>query len=157
VALHYHTGRLQTDEEAQCGSKLLSMIPGVSLVDLGADLRLGRQCNERGRERLGPQEWDDILSQSFQKAVDAGADVYANLYHGCQRFLCRKEGEYPLRVEHYLTLVGRALGIEHEDLYKKYLTMGDPDAILADTSPCAAASGVTQVEARAAIEKTFVS
>ena len=59
-------------------------------------------------------------------------------------------------MEHYLTLVGRALGIEHEDLYKKYLMMGDVNAILAETSPCAIASGISQDEARTIIQKTFV-
>ena len=84
-------------------------------------------------------------------------DIYSTLYHGCQRALCGQERHYPLQVEHYLTLVGRALGIEHEYLYKKYLKIGDVNAILAETSPCAMASGVSQEDARAVIEKTFVS
>ena len=58
----------------------------------------------------------------------------------------------------YLTLVGRALGIKHEDLFKKYLQMGDADAdaILADSSPGSQASGLTEERARAAVQKTFV-
>jgi hypothetical protein len=63
--------------------------------------------------------------------------------------------DYPLKVEHYLTLVGRGLGIEHEDQHKKYLMMGDVDAIWEETSACAAASGVSEAEARAIIQSNW--
>ena len=156
VSLHYHTWRPQSDEEARCASKLLGAVPGIDLVDLGTDPDLGRHCTAAVRQQLGPEKWDGVISSSFEKAGEAEVDVYSTIYHGCQRILCRYETEYPLRVEHYLTLVGRALGIEHEDLFKKYLQMGDADAILADSSPCSQASGLTEERARAAVQKTFV-
>ncbi len=156
VALHYHTGRPQSDEEARCAMKLLSMVPGVELMDIGTDPRLGRHCTGRVREQVGAQVWDGIIADSFRRAVEAGVDTYATLYHGCHRILCGYEQDYPLKVEHYLTVVGRALGIEHEDLFKKYAVMGDAEAIFAETSPCAQASGVTPEEAQALIQKNFV-
>jgi Fe-S oxidoreductase len=157
VSLHYHTGRPQSDEEARCAFKLLSALPGLDVVDLGTDTRLARHCTDAVREKLGPEVWDGMVEDSFQKAVDAGVDIYSTLYHGCQRKLCGYEKQYPLQVEHYLTLVGRALGIEHEDQYKKHMLLGDANAIMADTSPCAVASGVSLAEARSVIEQTFVS
>lgn len=156
VAVHYHTGRPQTDEEARCALELLSNVPGVNLLDQGTDARLGRSCSEQSRNQLGPGEWDEIISGSLQRAVESKADIFATLYHGCQRVLCRNERDNPLKVEHYLTVLGRALGIEHEDLFKKYMLMGDADAILADASPCAVASGLGPEEARAVIQKSFV-
>ena len=106
---------------------------------------------------MGPQEWDDMVTGSIQKAADSDVDIYSTLYHGCQRALCGYEADYPLKVEHYLTVVGRALGIDHQDLYKKYLLLGDADAILEETSPCATASGLSQEDAKAIIQKTFVN
>ena len=156
VSLHYHTGRPQSDEEARCASQLLSAVPGLDLIDLGSDERYGRHCTDRVRAQVGPDVWDGIVVDSFERAVEANVDIFSTLYHGCQRFLCGYEKDYPVKVEHYLTLVGRALGIEHEDLYKKYMLMGDTDAIMAETSPCAVASGVSPEEARAAIQKIFV-
>ena len=156
VALHYHTGRAQSDEEARCASKLLSMVPGVELLDLGSDVRYGRHCTPAVREQVGANVWDGIVSGFFQRASDSGVDICATLYHGCHRILCGKEAEYPLKVEHYLTVVAGALGIEHEDLFKKYTAMGDTQAILAETSPCAQASGLSLEEATAAIQKNFV-
>ncbi len=157
VSLHYHTGRDQSDEEARCAFKLLGSLPGIQPVDLGTDTRLGRHCTAAVREKVGPQEWDDMVTGSIQKAADSEVDIYSTLYHGCQRALCGYEADYPLKVEHYLTVVGRALGINHQDLYKKYMLLGDADAILEETSPCATASGLSREDAKAIIQKTFVN
>ncbi len=155
VALHYHTGRPQSDAEAQSALTLLGRLPGVTLRDIGADPRFGRHCTPAVRQQMGPEAWDAMSGQWAQRAVDAGADTYATLYHGCQRHMCALESDYPVRVEHYLTLVGRALGIEHEDQYKKHTLLGDPGAVLAETAPCALASGIPLEEAQAVIGRTF--
>ena len=60
-----------------------------------------------------------------------------------------------MRVEHYLTLVGRALGIEYEDVYKKHTLSGNLDAIMAETAPCAVANNIPLEEAREVITRTF--
>ena len=156
VSLHYHTGRYQSDLEAQSAFTLLENLPGIEPVDLGTDLRLGRHCTAAVREKVGSQEWDAMVTDSIQKAVDSKVDVYSTLYHGCQRALCSYERDYSLKVEHYLEVVGRALGVEHHDLYKKYMLLGDADAILTETSPCATDSGLYLADAREVIQKTFV-
>ena len=157
VSLHYHTGREQSDIEARSAFQLLSLLPGIEVADLGSDARLSRHCTAAAREKTGAEIWDGIIKGSFDRAVEENVDIYSTLYHGCQRDLCRHEKDYPLRVDHYLTLVGPALGIEHEDLYKKYMMMGDLEGILAETSPCSVASGIKPEEAREIIQKTFVN
>ena len=155
ISLHYHTGRPQSDAEAQSALTLLSKLPGVSVLDIGSDPRFGRHCTPAVREQVGPEAWEQMATGSVQQAIDAGADTFATLYHGCQRHMCRYEADFPVKVEHYLTLVGRALGIEHEDQYKKHMLMGDPEAVFADTSPCAVANGIPAEEARQIIQTTF--
>ena len=156
VALHYHTGRAQSDTEAQAAQRLLSAIPGLELVDLGTDPRFGRHCTERVRAGMGAENWDCMAAKYFQRALDAEVDIFSPLYHGCHRMLCGYERDYPVKVEHYLTLVGRALGIEYEDLFKKHMLMGDVEAIVLETSPCATANGISEEDAREAIRKSFV-
>ena len=133
----------------------MSKLPGVTALDLGTDERYGRHCTPAVRQEVGPEVWDEMARDSVRQAVDAGADTFATLYHGCQRHMCGLEADFPVRVEHYLTLVGRALGIEHEDQFKKHLLAGDPDAVLAETSPCAVASNIPVEEARAVITRNF--
>ena len=53
------------------------------------------------------------------------------------------------------TPLARALGIEFEDTYKKYMRLGDPDQILADATPCMAANGVDPAVARGLVLKTL--
>jgi hypothetical protein len=93
---------------------------------------------------------DDI-----DRALAAGATHMAGIYHGCHRDLCRFEAERPIVFDHYLTLFARALGIEFEDTYKKYMRLGDPDRILEEATPCMAANGVDPAAARALVIKTF--
>ena len=157
VALHYHTGRPQSDAEAQCTQTLLSQLPGVTLIDVGTDARFGRHCTPAVREKMGSDEWETMATGFVEKALDRGADTFSTLYHGCQRHMCRYEAGYPVKVEHYLTVVGRALGIEHVDLHKKHVLSGDIDAIMEETSPCAVASGITPEEARLVIQKNYAA
>ena len=156
VALHYHTGVEQTNEEARCAQKLLAALPGISVVDIGADPRLGGRCVPAVRQELGIEKWNGIVEDFIQQSVDAGAGTFATIYHGCQREMCRYEADYPLKVEHFLTVVGRALGIEYEDQDKKHMLSGDANLIMEEVSPCAGISGIAPAETRAVIEKTFV-
>jgi hypothetical protein len=98
-----------------------------------------------------------MVLDDIDRARDAGATHIAGIYHGCHRELCRFETERPIVFEHYLTLFGRALGIEFEDSYKKYMKWGDPDRILEDATPCMAANGVDAERARGLVIKTFVN
>jgi hypothetical protein len=127
----------------------------VNLIDIGTDIKFGRHCTPATIEKMEPGAWEAMSSSFVEKAVEMGADTYSTLYHGCQRNMCRYEADYPVRVEHYLTLVGRALDIEHEDIHKKHVLSGDVDAIMEETSPCAMANGISPEEARLTIEKNY--
>ena len=155
AALHYHTGREQGDAEARSAKLLLSKLPGVNLIDIGTDPKFGRHCTPAVIDQMEPGSWEDMSRSFVEKAVEMGADTYSTLYHGCQRNMCRYEADYPVKVEHYLTLVGRALGIEHEDTHKKHILSGDVEAIIEETSPCAMANGVSPEEARLTIERNY--
>ncbi|MCI0847116.1 MAG: (Fe-S)-binding protein [Chloroflexi bacterium] len=157
VALHYHTGRPQSDAEAQSAQLLLSKLPGVTLIDIGTDNRFGRHCTPAVRESVGEDAWEAMATGFVEQAIEQGADTFSTLYHGCQRHMCRYEADYPVKVEHYLTLVGRALGIEHEDQHKKHVLSGDIDAIMEETSPCAVANNISPEEARRTIEKNYAA
>lgn len=154
VALHRHVGFAAREREAAAAAALLRAVPGVELVDPGADPAMGRSCRWSG-DAAADEQWQSIARTQLDQAVALGADVFATLYHSCQRLLCGFERWYPLRVEHYLTVFARALGLEHEDCFKRYLLSGDVQQILDDVSPCTCANGVSEAEARALIAKHF--
>jgi Fe-S oxidoreductase len=155
VALHYHRASEPRQREGLAARRLLEAVPGIKVVDFEPDSRWGRTCTPALQEELGPEVWRQMALDDIDRALAAGATHMAGIYHGCHRELCRFEAERPIVLEHYLTLFARALGIEFEDSYKKYVLWGDPDRILEDATPCMAANGVDPATARGLVIKTF--
>lgn len=154
VALHRHVGFPAREREATAAATLLSAVPGVELLDPGADAAMGRSCRWTG-DPVADERWRQMACAQLDSAVALGADTFATLYHSCQRLFCGFERSYPLRIEHYLTVFARALGIEHEDRFKRYLLSGNVQEILEDVAPCVRANGVAEAEARALVAKHF--
>jgi Fe-S oxidoreductase len=157
VALHYHRATAPRQREGRAGRRLLEAVPGIKVVEFEPDGRWGRTCTPALQEELGPAAWRQMALDDIDRALAAGATHMAGIYHGCHRELCRFEKERPIVVEHYLTLFARALGIEFEDTYKKYVHWGDPERILEDATPCMTANGVDPDRARALVIKTFAA
>jgi hypothetical protein len=155
VALHYHRATPPRQREGLAGRRLLEAVPGIKVVEFEPDRRWGRTCTPALQEELGLDTWRQMTLDDIDRALAAGATHMAGIYHGCHRELCRFEAERPIVVEHYLTLFARALGIEFEDTYKKYVRWGDPERILDDATPCMAANGVDPDTARGLVVKTF--
>ena len=156
VALHGHGVGEARRREGEAGRRLLAAVPGLTVVDLEPDERFGRSCNPALMQNLGPEGWRALALGELDRAIAAGADTFAGMYHGCQRQLCAFEAERPLAIEHYLTTFARGLGIEFEDTFKKYRLWADPDRIFEDSTPCQQANGVDPARARDLIARTFV-
>jgi heterodisulfide reductase subunit D len=155
VALHAHRASEPRRREGLAARRLLEAVPGITVVDFEPDARWGRTCTPALQTELGPEVWRQMVLDDVDRALAAGATHMAGIYHGCHRDLCRFEAERPIVFEHYLTLFARALGIEFEDTYKKYMAWGDPERILDDATPCMASNGVDLAAARALVIKTF--
>jgi Fe-S oxidoreductase len=157
VALHYHRATPPRQREGMAGRRLLEAVPGLEVLEFEPDLRWGRSCTPALQEELGLSAWRQMALDDIDRALAAGATHLAGIYHGCHRELCRFERERPVVVEHYLTLFARALGIEFEDTYKKYVHWGDPERILEHATPCMARNGVDPEAARGLVIKTFAT
>jgi Fe-S oxidoreductase len=155
VALHYHCQSASRRREGLAGRQLLAAVPGLEVVTIEPDERFGRICRPAEQERLGLDVWNGLVRDEIDRALAAGADTLATIYHGCQRLLCGFEAERPIVVEHYLSVFARALGIEFEDKFKKYRLWQDPERILADMAPCQQANRVDPSRSRPLVEATF--
>jgi hypothetical protein len=156
VALHYHVQNESRRREGAAGRRLLEAVPGLTFVPVEPEPRFGRLCTADVQKQLGLEVWNDLMRDEIARAHAGGADTLATIYHGCQRLLCGFEAQAPLAIEHYLSVFARGLGIEFEDTYKRWVLSGDPEAILADATPCMEANGVDAERARAFVERTFV-
>jgi Fe-S oxidoreductase len=155
VALHYHSQSAPRLREGAAGRRLLEAVPGLRVVDVGSEPRLGRLCTADVQAQLGQDVWDALIRDEIARARAGGAETLATIYHGCQRLMCGFEAEGQLAIEHYLSVFARGLGIEFEDRYKKFRLWQDPERVLEESTPCQTANRVDPARARQLVEKTF--
>src|SRR5262249_35554955 len=148
VALHYHTLSEPRTREGLAGRRLLESVPGLTFIEVESDLRFGRSCTAAVQTQVGIETWNGMVRAQIERARAAGAATLATIYHGCQRLLCEFERDGGIVIEHYLSVFGRALGVEFEDKYKKYRLWEDAERVLADSAPCQRANGVDPARAR---------
>ena len=163
VALHAHTGSPQQDLDARSTRQLLEAIPGVEVVDLPAMTELGRHCASSEVTRLPPAEFRALMDASVAEAQRRGVNTLVTIYHACHRELVPSEiaedaedAFGPVRVENYLTLMARSLGLaEHEDRFKRFARLGDPKLIMAELGPRVAELRLTPDRAERFIAAQF--
>src|SRR5262245_34627782 len=155
VALHFHVQSEPRRREGAAGRGLLEAVPGLRFVEIEPEPRFGRICTAAVQAQLGQAVWDGLIRDEIGRAVSGGAEILATIYHGCQRLICGFEAEGAIRVEHYLSVFARGLGIDFEDRYKRYRLWQDPERVLAETTPCQQANRVDPVRARELVEGTF--
>ncbi len=129
VALHRHDGGLGIAQKVE---QLLSSVPGLEIVPIEEHYDWAYSCGPGALGNVAAAR-EASHRQTLRAAVEAGAEVLVTQYHTCHRDLSAFEGQYPLEVKNWTTLLAMALGSpEHEDRYKRYKLHADIDAILAD-------------------------
>jgi heterodisulfide reductase subunit D len=135
VALHEHPGVAGVTEGV---IKILTAIPGIELVDLEQP-RVGYMCNSLAPV---PEYKRELHAQELAAAEAAGVDCLVGIYHACHRELCAHETTYPFKIVNFLELVGEAMGVQRDDLFKQWKMMQDVDRVLAEVAGQAATAGL---------------
>jgi heterodisulfide reductase subunit D len=135
VALHEHPGVAGVTEGV---IKILTAIPGIELVDLEQP-RVGYMCNSLAPV---PDYKRQLHARELAAAEAAGVDCLVGIYHACHRELCAHETTYPFKIVNFLELVGEAMGIQRDDLFKQWKMMQDVDRVLAEVAGQAAMAGL---------------
>jgi hypothetical protein len=160
VAVHAHTGTPQQDLDAVATRRLLEAIPGVEVVDLPAVDELGFHCADPKIAQLPAGEFGTVLNASVETAMARGVNTLVTIYHACHRELVPAESGADaigaLKVENYVTLLARALGLpEHADRFKQFERLGEPSAIMAELRERIVALGLPPERAERAIVAQF--
>ena len=140
VALHAHTGTPQQDLDARATRRPLEATPGVEVVALPPVAELGFHCADPKIAQLPPGQFGQILMESVAAAEALGVETLVTIYHACHRDLVPGDSAEDvlggIRVENYVTLLARALGLaEHQDRFKHFARLGSPAAIMAELQP----------------------
>ncbi|TAK86956.1 MAG: (Fe-S)-binding protein [Betaproteobacteria bacterium] len=130
IALHEHAGLDGASENIR---KIVSSIPGVSLIDIDQLRNYGYMCS---RLNGAPEAKNAAHKKLLEAARAASIDVLVTPYHSCQRDLCVEEENYGFEVKNFVTLLGEALGIErYEDKYKRFRILGNVERIVDSAAP----------------------
>jgi Fe-S oxidoreductase len=135
VALHEHPGVAGVTEGV---IKILTAIPGIEIIDLEQP-RVGYMCNSLAPV---PAYKRELHARELDAAAAAGVDCLVGIYHACHRELCAHEATSPFKIVNFLELVGEAMGVERDDLFKQWKMMQDVDRVLAEVAGLAAAAGL---------------
>lgn len=163
VALHAHTGTPQQDQDAAATRTLLEAIPGVEVIDLPPTSELGFHCADPKIAQMPPGQFGEILNNSVADALDRGVETLVTIYHACHRELVPAEADDDViggsvRVENYVTLLARALGLpEHPDRFKHFARLGDPEAIMSELAPRIAEMGLAPERAERVVAAQFAA
>jgi hypothetical protein len=112
--------------------RLLLAIPGVELVSIPQLYDHGHQC---AGFRNAPAAKANVHRIVLDQAAAAGVDVLADIYHSCHRELVVAERDYPFTVQNFISLVGEAIGLTRQDLYKRLMLYQEIEQVLAETMP----------------------
>lgn len=160
LALHAHTGTPQQDLDARATRRLLEAIPGVEVVDLPAMAELGFHCADPKIAQLPRGQFGQILAESVAAAETLGVETLVTIYHACHRELVPGDSADDvvggIRIENYVTLLARALGLpEHPDRFKHFARIGSPAAIMAELEPRIQQLGVSRERVERIISVQF--
>lgn len=136
VALHEHHG---VDGVAEDVRRLLQAIPGLELVTIPQLADHAHQCTGL---RATPAAKDNVHRTVLEQAAAAGVDVLADIYHSCHRELVASEAAYPFAIQNFISLVGEALGVTRQDVYKRLVLYQDIEKVLAEAMPYMHANAV---------------
>lgn len=129
--------------------RILRAIPGLDLVDLDVPYA-GSMLS--GLASL-PEFKRTLVEGELAAAAEAGVDTFATVFHACHREMVRLQPGRSFEIVNAMELIGEAMGIRHEDLFKRLALMADVDAVVADTADTIAAHGLGLDEARAVIAR----
>jgi Fe-S oxidoreductase len=97
--------------------RVLMAVPGLELTEMA---RCGPEavcCGSGGYEHY-PRKTAELTRGRLAEAAATGADTLITHCHYCHQVFAPHEAGQPLGVEHSLTVLGRALGIERGDSLK---------------------------------------
>ncbi len=160
VALHAHTGTPQQDLDARSTRRLLEAIPGVEVVELPAVVELGFHCADPKIAQLPEGRFGQTLADSVEAARSLGVETLVTIYHACHRELVPADSPEEviggIRVENYVTLLARALGLpEHQDRFKHFAQLGSTAAIMAELEPRIEQLGVSRERVERVVTAQF--
>ncbi len=136
--------------------KVLGAIPGIRLVEMEHSGKNTLCCGSPAAQN-DPQAAREMARTILEEAKSAGAELLVDMCLSCHRAFRALAKDYPFEVIHFINLVGKAMGIEHESKLAQYLQWKDVDRVLADARANIEASPYSEEEVSFFLQMLFAS
>jgi Fe-S oxidoreductase len=157
VVVHGHLGEhVVRDAHPPVVMELLRRIPGVEVITYANTPAL-QICDNAGVKirDINSEEYHAAQAELESYLADNGADTLVTMYHSCTRELSKFQSD-KLRINHYVSVLARALGVEKPDRFSEYWRLGEPARVVEAARRNWESWGWTEAEAYALAHKYFV-
>jgi Fe-S oxidoreductase len=110
---------------------ILKAIPGLELIEMGKNKEQSICCGTVASRKLNVNQI--MVGRCLEEAANTGAEVMLDVCQGCHFQFLPEESKYPFQVEHLLTLIGEAMGINYEDKIRKFYRYANAGRIMAES------------------------
>ena len=122
--------------------ELLGAIDGLEVVTLEMPADVPRAGYQMSAFTALPDFRRRMIAETFRAAEREGVDAVVSVFHADHRELASHEAQWPFEIVNYMELIGEAMGLGREDVYKRLKLMQDVDAIFAAVADQAARHGL---------------
>jgi len=129
---------------------IFEAIPGLELVE-HAEPREKTPCCAAGKGDMNRA----MRSRLYDLVATTEAQVMATVCNTCTMTMGFEDGELPFEVSNFISVVGRALGIDYKEKLKQFAQLGDLDKIIEESRDCFEAHGYTEQEIRKKVGPLF--
>lgn len=129
VVLHDHNADETRRRNSENVRRLIEAIPGLEILSSRHAGGPGIGC-----QTVAPMSRDDS-AEMFAEAQALGAEYLVVPYHSCYRQHCKLQLGFGVEVQHYLSLLARALDITYEEIFKDLRLLDDVDKAVAQLRP----------------------
>jgi Fe-S oxidoreductase len=133
---------------------LLQSIPGIRVLEMENSRDQALCCGATAMASIG-RAGAELRAYRLRQAEKTGAEVMAVYCPACQSIFAPQGPKVPFQIQSIISLVGRAMGIAHEDKLQHYLSYGDPQRVLSEAAHCIMASRLPEEALRGFCLKFF--
>jgi hypothetical protein len=134
VIVHAHYDNEARAGDAESVRALMNMVPGIEIIESEKARGHGNHCLVK-TGRYDSTVHDDVTHAMFADARASGADSLVVPYHGCYRQHCKRQLEYGVEVQHYLSILAEALEIPYQETFKELRLLDDIDQAMERLRP----------------------
>jgi Fe-S oxidoreductase len=134
--------------------RVLHAIPGLRVVEMEHH-GTNTLCCSGTASLSNPVAAKELGRVLMEEVKRTSADYLVDLCLGCHRTFRGLSEGYSFEVISFVTLVGRALGIEHENKLAQYLQWRDVDRVIEDARANIQASAYSEEEVRSFLGMFF--